>query len=85
MMIATHCGSTQNISHSGLKLEFVSVCKMSACYAYVQLKACGINEQQDLILCIYYYYYVGLFFFCLSSVNMSGINPGLMKSRKCSH
>lgn len=35
---------------------------MSACYAYVQLKACGINEQQDLILCIYYYYYVGLFF-----------------------
>lgn len=64
MMIATHCGSTQNISHSGLKLEFVSVCKMSACYAYVQLKACGINEQQDLILCIYYYYYyVGLFFF----------------------
>lgn len=63
MMIATHCGSTQNISHSGLKLEFVSVCKMSACYAYVQLKACGINEQQDLILCIYYYCYVGLFFF----------------------
>lgn len=62
MMIATHCGSTQNISHSGLKLEFVSVCKISACYAYVQLKACGINEQQDLILCIYYYYYVGLFF-----------------------
>lgn len=59
MMIATHCGSTQNISCSGFKLEFVSVCKISAGYAYVQLKACCINEQKDLILRVYYY--VGLF------------------------
>lgn len=53
MMIATLWWGTRDIFHSGLKLEFQIVYKISAGYAYVQLKTYCINEQEDLILHIY--------------------------------